>query len=688
MKLINLPRDVLEVILNGPNSFLAIELWKTGDRILQQTLANGGVTEMSLREGRRGWVQTKWPKCIKHFKLRSLRVVAPMMLMDTAAGKLRFQLLGLYSGITSLDLRWPSVYNDFFPMSIPNLVTGNSHLSPFASTGAQQAAHSTMRSLDARFDRLESLTLHGKEMPEWVARNILGALPRDLTSLHLIANRYRLTIQDLPPNLRSLTLPPEIDLSLEQIAHFPASLTELGSFMDQGTLMELAQTAHRLPNLKSFPRTYSGKDVALTPEDKHWPPNIHTLTLMDHTTCAEALPSQLTHLNCNLSPERALLYLYNLPPTLTRLDIEELPWEDMSAIFRQTPFLRVLALRRTPSSISLLSALPRTLEELDLHCTERELVEDQEARDAFDVTHLSVGIASLNSERELWQSLKSTLLSTRTRGAHAILVDQYISEIEKGRLFGLPLGLKTLTTSFKGDHFTCRRLAPPQLTSLNLLTSNGVRQPVFWNLLPASLTDLRVCATEPHIPWWSYLTTRQMSNSVIHKMKQLTSFSWVFATTELAEAVLPYLPSNLQNLTLTILQDKRLNVKVLSKLPRKLRALSLHTLIRSKNSWLGSLPRSLTSLKVSGGMALHGSDLQNMPPKLDYLSASFGGNVSRDDLLSLPRTLRKIDTPSFYEPHMRLVSIVYPFWRIWELSEEEIDALLTFDEGRPRRFGF
>lgn len=696
MRLSNLPRDVLAIVLNGPNSFLAIELWKTGDRILQQTLANGGVTEMRLSEGRQGWVQSKWPRCIKRFKLRSLCVVAPMMTISSpwystksASSLLRLELQQIHSGVKILELRWPSVYRDIFQLDSSTLPPKGADPATAVSTDSYYYAYGRMRPMDDCFQSLESLTLVGREMPHWVYPWLLGSLPRGLTSLHLHANKYPLAIRDLPQHLRSLTLPAQTSLTFDELALLPASITELGRFLDQSTITLLAASPHLLPNLCHFPSAPHWDEGSTMSKAPYWPPNIQTLTLQGHNIRAEVLPSLLTDLECELPLEPSLRYLNQLPPLLTRLTAGELPWNDLGTIFRSTPLLRSLTVRRSPSSIISLCALPRSLEELHLFCTTREAVEGHETDDNFDIEILSVGISSLDSERELWQFLKTKLLlaASSKKGPSPLQVAEYIAEVEKGRLFGLPLGLKSFTTSFKGDTPRCRRLMPPQVTKVDLVTSDGLHQAGFWKLLPPSITDLKVRTSAPKLACWSSLTTKNVSDSAIFNMKNVTSFSWLFLTTELAEAIILYLPKNLQTLSITIQHDKRLNVKSLRKLPSKLQTLSLHCNVSSKNAWLGSLPRSITHLTIQS-MELHGPDLVNLPPNLDFLSTSFAGNVSRAHLLALPRTLRKIDAINHYEAHLRVISVVYPFWRIWELSEEEIDDLVTFDQERPRRLGY
>lgn len=48
MKLFDLPVELLRHILNGPNSWTALELWKAGDRALNTKLANKGIIDVEL----------------------------------------------------------------------------------------------------------------------------------------------------------------------------------------------------------------------------------------------------------------------------------------------------------------------------------------------------------------------------------------------------------------------------------------------------------------------------------------------------------------------------------------------------------------------------------------------------------------------------------------------------------------
>lgn len=79
MSINTLPPELLAQILNDENSSLILSLWKTGDRILQSKLKNHGIAHMDLRhmEVKSQFWNSKWPRCLKEFRLRSLTVSLP-----------------------------------------------------------------------------------------------------------------------------------------------------------------------------------------------------------------------------------------------------------------------------------------------------------------------------------------------------------------------------------------------------------------------------------------------------------------------------------------------------------------------------------------------------------------------------------------------------------------------------------
>ena len=103
MKLNELPLEALRLIFKKRASFLAIELWKAGDKRLNDKLANGGVVDMDLRAKEQIDAVSRWPKMLKFLRLRSLSILcySPLGSMNT----IRHELSQLYRGLRSITIR-------------------------------------------------------------------------------------------------------------------------------------------------------------------------------------------------------------------------------------------------------------------------------------------------------------------------------------------------------------------------------------------------------------------------------------------------------------------------------------------------------------------------------------------------------------------------------------------------------
>lgn len=83
MKSLNeFPPEVLALILRGEASFLVINLWKCGDKILNYNLTRG-IESISLKDNTE-WSTSRWPRCLSAFRrLTSLSVQINGLLMYT-----------------------------------------------------------------------------------------------------------------------------------------------------------------------------------------------------------------------------------------------------------------------------------------------------------------------------------------------------------------------------------------------------------------------------------------------------------------------------------------------------------------------------------------------------------------------------------------------------------------------------
>lgn len=74
MGLATLPSELLRNILDGHFSYLVVDLWKCGDRILNAKLAHGGITDLILRARTMTDGVGRWPRMVKFLRLNSLAI--------------------------------------------------------------------------------------------------------------------------------------------------------------------------------------------------------------------------------------------------------------------------------------------------------------------------------------------------------------------------------------------------------------------------------------------------------------------------------------------------------------------------------------------------------------------------------------------------------------------------------------
>ena len=212
MKLSELPPEVLQVILNGAfRSYLALELWKTGDRSLMSALVNKGVTDIDLTRDYRTKL-SRWPTCLKYFKLERLSFELGYC-PENPTEYFRQELQQLHGGLKHLrifahnalaamlpppgSLTHPAA-NDEDPLPSKRIKTQNCD---------QDTAYEPLWDLNHTWPLLEHLEI-GTERPGSLlfpvkaihTARMLTLLPRSLTFLGLRGSRIRPVLELMPPN--------------------------------------------------------------------------------------------------------------------------------------------------------------------------------------------------------------------------------------------------------------------------------------------------------------------------------------------------------------------------------------------------------------------------------------------------------------------------------------------------------
>lgn len=298
MKFSDLPPELFQAILNGENSWAAIELWKTGDRALNAKLANSGVTRVDLVDNH-GDSTSRWPRCLTSFKLEHLSIIRISGTLYDAAS-LRSELQQLHPGLRSLQICAECIMDAVFP----NLLLGpddsdadadnvdrNGKLpkSSDASRGADASSttlssegfesepssfrpsyphddtvHREMWDLGVTWPSLERLTLgnshrqhdrfmtQNNNVPALYGARMLALLPRSLTRLTLISATLKPVLALMPPALKTLRLS-HGSLSSKDLHQLPPSITDITRSVSAEGLAYLSEHCELLPSLRCFP---------------------------------------------------------------------------------------------------------------------------------------------------------------------------------------------------------------------------------------------------------------------------------------------------------------------------------------------------------------------------------------------------------------------------------------------------
>lgn len=726
MKLDQLPIEVLSLILSPNNSWIAFELWKTGDRALQAKLAHGGVQEIDLVASKTIKSPPKWPKSLENFQLRSLSIVRPIHAVS-GHKELRAGLSQLKTCLKRLTLVFEGAETALFlkvwaPPDTPHQDDDTANTSDEVKhTGLSVDTLYELSDLVTRFVHLEHLKVGGSSfVPFMFNDSFLALLPKSLTSLdlHQAPNIFRFTSFDqLPPHLERIIFPRSNEVSKAMLRSLPPRITDVGTLSEEAKVY-MAKNPNLLPNLP-FPLLDSMFNYSTGPSifhqaDNQWHPRLQSLTMYstwsDLETLVVSLPRQLTCLNMqrimkDLIWSKSLVK--TLPPALKTLKIAStVLWNEIESL-DWPPLLSSFHLYEDATICSEnYHRLPRTIETLDL------LLRPLYAEYAlFDETHLlTLGRQTLEgSEKENWSIVRQELLAKgqRNNQRDSSKMEALIAEIEKGALYGLPLSITTLKAA-ELCKVPSRILLPPRLRYLHLKMSDfRVIDYDFWYLFPPQLLDIKLDFDDDEAYWTSIDTVTDLEASSFLQTHQLSVLQLKLQKMSV-DYLCASLPRSLREFSLTGADEVQMKVESLETLPLKLERLSLSSIAFECDEGTRIaryFPRHLTSLTLDSSTEVVGADWRNLPNSLTFLHIGVK-DVSLGDVFAGPQFLRSArvhvglfdrNDPVLNQSDWSAIEDLFqPFWRIFGFNEtsalQQIQLrkaeVASLREKRSARFGF
>lgn len=686
MLLCEVPGAVLSLILNGEFSWAAIELWKCGNRALNLRLAHYGVTHLDLSDlSPRS--TSRWPVCLREFKLESLSIqrgILPLTTPDVLHRELKL----LSRSLKSLEIGAADLSKAFSPG--PNRQPKDASESPSDAQSRSRKrskyveptdgndSHTIPWNLDLTWPRLERLTIRPHPTDHsgsLLDPSFLALLPRSLLRFECLPSSGHTTLEDLsmlPPALTWLSLPSST-IGAQGLMTLPKSLTYVGKSLDGAALAKLIKAPELLPHLKTFESQSDQADPyclkRLKRNDTGFSDTITQLTV-DYRSKAlfTKLPLSLTRLWC--SAAFALPHLASLPPTLTDMRVYSVAWDKELDLWPSP--LRALSVENLGSfDFNCFALLPRGLTSLQFNYVDRPSVLSRNPDTSSSL--LAIGQVCLARDVQRWNSAKSRL--QRLPSAEA-----YLSRVEAGELFGLPLGLTSLKYPDSCNKVPSKSLLPPLMQHFLLTFAlDGNKSAI--NFLPPNTTHANMFVLPPadYRPIRSFLYL----DTALYKLN-LESLDITFDQPAFSVLGLQYVPWRLKRLTLnTMLHYDHLVF------PSGLEYLDLgsSSFYGIKKDWVTDLPTGLTTFKATNAV-IYGESFPLLPPKLETIVASFSA-VTFEQVFLLPHPLSHLTATSVDDDKKgfmgkrtwpALTNLCRPFWRIREYSVEVLrqEVNLTF----------
>lgn len=684
MLLSHLPVELLAQILDGAHSWVAVELWKTGNGILRQKLAHGGIQVVDLR-GHSGFTTGTWPRCLKEFRLRKLSVKSNCELLPLPS--LRNELMGLQSTLVELKLAVPGgveVFSDDEESS--QAEDASAVLESKARDGKTlQDVFSSLQVL--KLTRIASVLvgLSTTDGPR------VSKLPRSVKRLSLLKVSF-VDWDQLPLQLESL----KFDSWISREDAFKALSVVPMKFDAANSRFEdlFNEWTPPCPNLPQFTHLHLRYPIRFGPNVTWLPSGLKEAILdAEPSLLPVPLPPLLERLEINARLNENWINV--LPPSLTHLAMNSYPslsWSALNTTSHWPSLLASLSLQWGEFALQHLHLLPRTLKTLDLREPNTNTTLPTESTEQL----LSHGVASITGpDASAWAHAKQALLSYSLKrgGIDSSFVRAYIAKVEAGGLLGLPLHLTRLSIIYYAGLSDWELVLPPELRKLSTSVINDLN---FLDLLPPSLTALKLLRDNNALETFSKQDDDGKHLPHFLAMPYMRSITIDTTQTSRLERLIPLLPRSLLKLVAASRNLASLDSMVLQSLPPHLTALRLNcNAIASPLPWLPLLPRSLLHLTLFVQLpAIKADELIGLPPKLEYFHGRIS-NLNLDSVLLLPRSLRVFSpdksssnatTDHFLASQgwQALHRMAVPFWRIFHRPRSELYGIMQlFAEDSP-----
>ena len=659
MQLQDLPIEVLAQILVGEASIEAIGLWMTWNRQMMAKLVNGAVRELEIGTLTVN-ASSKWPQYLKLWKLKSLRISSLKWHSNRRIGPLlRAELRQLWSGLERLEIDGDGVELAFElqnskptkpSTSLRNPPTKKAKLSD-SPAEAKDTGDWNMNTTHPHLTRLKIAS--SRTSPKTRLKfGSITFLPQSLAHLDVSGTFFTIDASEcahLPPQLETLILPATSVITEHNIGALPPSLTQVhtagntGSCFTSAALLALARDPKViLPNLAVFPGPY---DVLMWYNLYHVAGDKWRLNTLDMYIYSSGMSIKANDF-VNVLPEpwesawrrqsfysatpTALWLSEALPESLTKLSVDAIDWKSDPSYHVWPATLTSVELRNDMIPQSYFSALPRNLKELTVRSTGYH--PDRSAL-------LLQGQTSLSKvDEQKWRQLKLELQSERDREPDLFQktqFDQYIAEVEKGGLYGLPLTLERILVTAWYPLSCGIMLYPPKLKSADSFPTLKPDASALETLPPRSLTQLNIRINRNDRNLWP---NGEVGSESLKHSKSIKKMLLIHSGDCTCDHLLLWLPRDLQELSLYSVISE---IGVLRTLPQHLRVLQLRRPPPNPaDLWAELMPRTLEVLHVPQWV-LQGADCSKMPPRLERFIVKVANDLpfSMEQFEQLPSTL-------------------------------------------------
>lgn len=587
LQLSTLPDLVLSQVLSyDDSSFLIINLWKAGDKVLIRKLSRS-CERVVLNDASVGST-SRWPKILTELQqLRDLSINRPKGYLMSSIS-LSFELRKLSPTLERLNLDCLGLYDAFYDLSNFKLPDGSFQPVKILDLNPTDL---TLWRFDECWPRLQSFRINSEEIgsflqpsivlslspclltlsyPSTIDQEIMDALPPSLTQLS--ARQFK-NIKIWPPNLINIGIVYLEPLNaLDVVSSLPRGL--------QGTLIGLSRIEFTPQLASTLPPALLAMAISPTTDVKK-------LITLEFSLWTHFLPQKLTSLSFHGALFLDARLIGALPRTLTILDGLLANWMDISHVAQsgRKNLNDKLKLDFWPPRLQFLSTLG-TLPPPSLifpYIT--------------DTLHtLSVTISGRSY----------SLTEPMPLHLHTFVIKS--NSLLKLRI-GVPLpSLLTKLTIFGEAEFDHPRILPPSLLSFTIHGNHSdslQMESSSLNMLPNTLTSLNM---RSYADFWKNLPS------------SLTSFSSHVMDPMPTKEDYASLPMNLIHLKLSFREEQGLLAgNLLAGLPSSLLSLYLRPCSFSTDIF-PVLPRSLRKLHTSIS-SYSIDDLRHIPPHIEHISS-------------------------------------------------------------------